>query len=418
VEKRMNVNVMRWIDHYAGVPITFFLTVCLKIRRLILPVKKEFPAEVKNILFIELSEMGSLVLLSPLVDRTRKAYPNANVYFMSFKNISPALHVLQMIDRDKVLTLRSENLPVFLMDLARNMRTIMRIPFDITFDLELFSRISSILSFFSGARVKVGFDNFMAEGLYRGKFLTHPVTYNPHRHITQNYLAMFYALLEKEGDIPHSKRAVGEEEMVIPAIPFEAGGVEKLRSRLYGAFPALKDVKKLVALNPNSSQVMPLRRWPAEHFFELSRRLLKIPDLGVVITGGPGEMDDAAVAAEICRRAANPRVVNLAGFTTMEELIMLYRIVDVLVSNDSGPAHFAAVARTKTVILFGPESPALYGSLNPNAHNFYKHLQCSPCSTAYNQRTSPCRNNVCMQSITVDEVYGKVVEMLGAAAVQ
>jgi ADP-heptose:LPS heptosyltransferase len=413
----MNVSTMRRIDRFAGVPLTFFLTLCLRIKRLFLPEKKEFPAEVRNILMIELSEMGSLVLLSPLIDKTRKAYPRANIYFITFERISPALHVLQMVDREKILTLRTGGLPVFLLDLAHTIKRMMFIPFDITFDLELFSRISSLLSFFSGARVKVGFDNFLAEGLYRGHFLTHPVTYNPHQHITRNFLGMFYALQEQRGDIPHSKRAIGDDELAIPAIPIEQDAVERFRARFYAAYPAVKGLRKLVVLNPNSSQVMPLRRWPLESFFELARKLLEIPDLGILITGGPDEKEDADMAAILTRRLANPRVANLAGFTTMEELIHLYRISDVLVSNDSGPAHFAALARTRTVTLFGPESPELYGSLNPNAHNFYKHLQCSPCSTAYNQRSSPCKNNVCMQSITVTEVHEKVVEMLGQTPV-
>ena len=72
----------------------------------------------------------------------------------------------------------------------------------------------------------------------------------------------------------------------------------------------------------------------------------------------------------------------------------------------------SSLARLRTITLFGPETPALYGALNPNAYHIHKQLHCSPCFTAENQRRSACQNNLCMQLITVEEVYGKAKEML------
>jgi ADP-heptose:LPS heptosyltransferase len=55
-----------------------------------------------------------------------------------------------------------------------------------------------------------------------------------------------------------------------------------------------------------------------------------------------------------------------------------------MLTNDSGPAHFAALAQLKTWVLFGPETPTLYGALDPNAEFIYKGLACSPCVSAAN----------------------------------
>jgi ADP-heptose:LPS heptosyltransferase len=401
---------MYGIDRVVGVPAAWLLSQLDRIRvRLQGPPIR--PPVVRNILFIELSEMGSMILLAPLLDRARRDYPDATFYFITFSYSKPALSLLRRIEDDHIWTLSIASMPAFLRDLTGLVFKFGSVPFDIVFDLELFSRISSILSAFSFAPIKVGFSNFMAEGLYRGSFVTHPVTYNPHQHITKNFLSMAYAVREDWGDFPHSKVAIGDEEMHLELLPADRAPIEAFRERLLVSFPILESKRRWVLLNPNSSKIMPLRRWPIESYAALAKLLIAEGDTAVLITGSA---EEKAECAFIRARVPGEEVVDLAGFTSMPELIHLYHLSALLVSNDSGPAHFAALAQIPTIILFGPETPDLYGSLNPNAHNFYKHLQCSPCSTAYNQRRSPCHNNVCMKSITVDEVHRKAREILGA----
>jgi ADP-heptose:LPS heptosyltransferase len=91
-----------------------------------------------------------------------------------------------------------------------------------------------------------------------------------------------------------------------------------------------------------------------------------------------------------------------------------------VLTNDSGPAHFATLADATVVALFGPETPFLYGPLGENAHALWAGLGCSPCVNAFNQRVSVCTNNVCMQHLSVDLVYATIRQCLDrrAAAVQ
>jgi hypothetical protein len=93
-------------------------------------------------------------------------------------------------------------------------------------------------------------------------------------------------------------------------------------------------------------------------------------------------------------------------------LLVLFCVADVLVTNDSGPGHFAALTSINTVVLFGPETPALFGPVGENQHALYAGLACSPCVSALNHRFSMCKNNVCMQAITVEQVYKRVVTAL------
>src|SRR6185436_277360 len=129
------------------------------------------------------------------------------------------------------------------------------------------------------------------------------------------------------------------------------------------------------------------------------------PGALVVLTGAPFEQ---AIADSLCRSLASPRVISVAGQTNLRELLTLYTLANVLVTNDSGPGHFASLTPVHAIVLFGPETPRLFGPLAPATTVIWKELACSPCVSVFNHRLSPCRNNVCMQSIGVDEVFEAV----------
>ena len=96
----------------------------------------------------------------------------------------------------------------------------------------------------------------------------------------------------------------------------------------------------------------------------------------------------------------------------MRQLLVLYTLADLLVTNDSGPAHFAALTEIDVVTLFGPETPAVFGVRGPRSHIIWAGLPCSPCVNAANNRLSACRNNLCMQVITVERVFEKARDVL------
>jgi ADP-heptose:LPS heptosyltransferase len=80
-----------------------------------------------------------------------------------------------------------------------------------------------------------------------------------------------------------------------------------------------------------------------------------------------------------------------------------------MVTNDSGPAHFASLLRLPTVVLFGPETPRLYSPLGDKHKDMYSHFACSPCVSVYNGKKSPCRENRCLMAITPEAVLEEVL---------
>jgi ADP-heptose:LPS heptosyltransferase len=162
----------------------------------------------------------------------------------------------------------------------------------------------------------------------------------------------------------------------------------------------------LLLVNPNSSDLLPLRRWPEEHFVELCRLLAaKRPDAWVVLTGAPHEAPLAdRIRAACAKDGGGARVASIVGKTSLRQLLALFTIAEVLVSADSGPPHFAALTGIRGVTLFGPETPDLYGPVNRRNVAVTAGLACSPCIHAWNRRVSACTDNQCMKRIGPGEV--------------
>jgi ADP-heptose:LPS heptosyltransferase len=91
----------------------------------------------------------------------------------------------------------------------------------------------------------------------------------------------------------------------------------------------------------------------------------------------------------------------------LKALTALYNISTVLVTNDSGPAHFSAITPIRSLVLFGPETPRLYGGLG-NTESITAELSCSPCVTAANQKNSACTDPICMRMITPERVLQSI----------
>jgi ADP-heptose:LPS heptosyltransferase len=83
-----------------------------------------------------------------------------------------------------------------------------------------------------------------------------------------------------------------------------------------------------------------------------------------------------------------------------------------MLTNDSGPAHFASVTPLKVFVLFGPETPNLYLPIGGNAEPFYLGLPCSPCVSASNHRKTSCITRPCITGIEAAVVTERVERFL------
>jgi ADP-heptose:LPS heptosyltransferase len=286
---------------------------------------------------------------------------------------------------------------------------------DTVIDLELFSRISSILSLLSGATTRVGFHNYDGEGLYRGEHLTHRVQYNPYLHMSQNFLALIEALEVDPDAIPLPKRFIPVPPPPLQ-VPTNGDAFAYVRGQLEACYP-LGPAHRLVVVNHDAGSLLPIRTWPTEYFAELVRRLLASDGRIVVVLMGIAEAEESARA--IVERVGDPRCIDFVGRTrSLTDVLQLFHQSELLITNDSGPAHFASLTPIKSITLFGPETPVLYGPLGPDAVHLFANLACSPCLSALNHRSSPCRDNQCLKQISVDEVLAHALRLLEGAAAE
>jgi len=391
----MNIDVMRKIDYWVGIPLCTLSTYLLKPFFLF-----DTPKKPKNVLMIELSEMGSAILCDPMMQKLKNE--GGKLHFVIFKKNAPSLSLLNTVEKDNIFTIREDSLFTLLIDTFSFLFWCRKKEIDSVIDLELFSRFTALLTGFSGALNRVGYHSFFNEGLYRGDMLTHKVAYNPHLHISKNFIALANALLSSTKETPYSKKAITEDEIKLQKAIISIEDKENILLKVKQTIPSFdQTTQKIIIFNANASDLMPLRRWPREYYIELGIRLLEnYPDIIILLTGAPSERE----GLDHIRIALGARCTNFAGNTTFAELAPLYSISRLMLTNDSGPAHFAAVTDLPTFVFFGPETPALYGSLG-NFTPLYANLACSPCVSAANHRKTACDDNQCVKVITPNYVY-------------
>jgi ADP-heptose:LPS heptosyltransferase len=403
----MKVDTMRRIDYYVGVPLCFLGTIFSKLCHLVSG--KPDRKKPRNVLFIELSEMGSAILVDPAMRKLARE-TGANLHFAIFKKNKPSLELLKTVPDENIYTIRENSMLYFVLDILSFFLWTRRRKIDAVIDLELFSRATALLTGFSGAQAKVGFHAYYNEGLYRGGFLTHKVSYNPHVHIAANFIALVNALQAEREEVPYSKTKINEEDLALAKVsvsPAEQRVILDIIRDCYAGFDPQKH--KIVLINPNASELLIQRRWPPSHYVQLIRMILdRCPDALVLITGDPRERSEAGQLKE---QVSHDRCVNFAGKVSFAQLPPLYSVCEFMVTNDSGPGHFAAVTEMPTFVIFGPETPALYGSLGKTTPIFAG-LACSPCVSASNHRKTACKDNVCLQVIQASHVFKAILPNL------
>ena len=165
----------------------------------------------------------------------------------------------------------------------------------------------------------------------------------------------------------------------------------------------------------------PAKCWPKEYFIDLTLKIIQNPNMACLFLGDAQGKDSVhqlvdAVAQGIdsCMTKksaieAKKRIVNLAGKTSLKELMVLLQACDMLITGDSGPMHLrSALAQEKhgLIALFGSTNPAKTGPLD-SSHVLYQKQSCSPCYL----RKCPIDFR-CMRSLSVDRVYQELLRQL------
>src|ERR1700704_1452301 len=159
----MKIELMRKVDYFAGIPLCFLATLLVCCASLL---ARQKSSRAQNVLFIELSEMGSPILADPAMRKMRRV-ANAELHFLIFRSNAASLRLLDTVPPSNVFTIREDNFFNLALDSLRFLFWARRRRIDTVIDLELFSRYSALLTGLSGAVKRIGFHAFNDEGLYR-----------------------------------------------------------------------------------------------------------------------------------------------------------------------------------------------------------------------------------------------------------
>jgi ADP-heptose:LPS heptosyltransferase len=284
---------------------------------------------------------------------------------------------------------------------------------DAVVDCELFSRVSSLLSFACGAPVRVGFTPHTQEGLYRGSFIQHSIPYNPYQHISKQFLSLVDAM-QSAGGAPRNKAAAIRSMPVDTelSVNFTAEELSAYRSKVRTDHPATQS-RKLVLMYAGGG-ILPERAWPAAHYARVAQGLCAQGySVGLI-----GLKDDAQLAKDLKTQVGSESCIDLTGYTrSIRELLMLFHASDLLITNDGGPGHFATLTPIQTMVFFGPETGKLYGPLGTRTKVLESGIACSPCLSAYNHRLTFCDgDNQCLKRIAPDPVLADALRYLRTEA--
>jgi len=338
-----------------------------------------------NILLIKPSSLGDIVMALPAMSALRRSFPKARITWLVRPEFAPLIeghpHLDEIILFDRKRLGKAWRHPGAFGSLASLIGQLRRPRFDAVVDLQGLFR-SAALAWLSGCRQRFG-------PVWRREFAHYFYTTTvPARPEWVHVIDYYMKILEAMG---------ATDRKVAFVLPEKPAAVEAARTLL-----SRHDVDpdRYAVLIPGSAQIS--KCWPAERFAALAEKLASDHGFSIVATGGAGE---SAMIEQIQSRTSCP-IVNLAGRTSLPELVEVLRGGRIVVSNDTGPGHIAAALGRPLVMMFSWSNPLRVGPYHRPECLVGRDLDKRGLAI---KSTDPSH---AIEHITFDEVYTRVGEQL------
>lgn len=402
-----DIKLMRQIDNQVG---NAACTVLAAMKR-VLPSKPVGP--VRKVAVAKFFGIGSIVVASPSVRALRETYPDAEIHFITFASNREILEILGIADR--IWLIDNSSPTAFAKSTFEAARALRAEGIDLLLDFEFFAKFPLVFGSLAGISRSAGF--CLTPEPWRKSLLDVPGSYNHYFHTKDIFLSLVYLL--KTQDLYYVDFEKFRARYQYPRItvrPEDAKMVEELVASRGGAG------RRLVVINANTSaELAPeVRKWPEERYAELSRSILReYPDAFVVFVGHRTERE---YVERVVKLANSEHVRSVAGEFNLRQLLALFSLADLFVSNDSGPMHLACLVDVPVVGLFFADTPTLFAPLAQKARSVAPDLYSLPLFTVYNGKDvvsgKPMESleNVAARAISVERVMSDVRSLLPASA--
>ncbi|HUO58054.1 MAG TPA: glycosyltransferase family 9 protein [bacterium] len=350
----------------------------------------------EKILLIRLRGLGDVLMATPSLRALRRAYPQAQIHFLTYAFCGPLLK--GNIHLNRVIPYPEKPAPLWeKLGLALQLR---REKYDWVIDLESTPR-SAWMTLATGARERVGYAFRVRKWAFN-----RPVPLNPSRRFQADVCLGLVRHLGVQDDGLRTEVFLGYEEKQWADVYFER--------------PEIAQERRRIALNPTggwSSKQWPVKRW--RQLIELLNKELGIKPL---LYWGPGS---EKLVGEIRRGLENQ--VHLKPETTLLEAAAYIERLDLLIGSDGTPQHLAQALGTRSLTLWGPGWGIGWTLPGDPRHRTLQHfLDCGPCDhtvcpfpeppvgvSAESLEGKTHYHRECMNRITPAAVLGLARQMLG-----
>jgi lipopolysaccharide heptosyltransferase II len=362
----------------------------------------------RHILVIRLDLIGDLVLSLTVVRALKRTYPQAEIDLLAIPTSAKVAlhdpHLSEIITYDPNIWRRPQALirPKNWRDAQALLRRLHERHYDLA--VSVYGPWAGIMAVLSGAKRRVGFGSESYPG-----FMTDSVPGGlpgrmRHRNPPDNKHEVDYCL-----ELAQAAGATITADDRIPHLEVDAQSQQEIEQLLRKE--GVQADKALIACHVSSNNGQS-KRWPVPYWATLLDRLMGEEGVQVVLTGAP--VDLPIIEAVVCRMLEQP--INLAGKTSLPQLVALLHCVDLIISGDSGPIHMASALGTPIIGIYGPTNPALSGPVSPDATVLRSDIWCSPCYDARGSADCRFHTTQCMKNITPSQVFAIVRSKLAEQA--
>jgi len=338
-------------------------------------------SDIKRVVVRGTNWVGDSVMTVPALRALRRLLPDAQITLAIRPSAKGVFSEVDFVDEVLVYDRRNA------FSVVSQIREWRRRQFDLAV---LFQNAfeAALIPFLAGVPVRLGYATESRQPL-----LTHPIPlpdWRSSKHEVFYYLYLITALEQLLSGT--STICEVDPDISLPISESrQAEATELLRS--FG----VDAEQSVVAICPGSINSR-AKRWPAESYAALADRLLE-EQRQVLLIGSRDEID---VTNEVTSRMRNQPIV-LTGKTTLDQITAVLSKVDLVVTNDTGPAHIAAALGCPTIVIFGPTNPLTTRPFSFKAEILRHPPDCAPCML----RDCPIDHR-CMRGLTPERVITSV----------
>lgn len=329
-----------------------------------------------------------MILATPLIQATRNCFPDANIDFLTTPICANLIETHPVLNKVIIFDKHQRDRGI------NRLRHFARCLQKKNYDLALIphrSFRSSLLAWLAKIPQRIGFNTSAGAWLF-----TRKVPYRNDLHEIDRNLTLLR---------PFSSQEFKISPQIVP------DSTDKQFIDDFLATATLPENSRFLAMAPGS--VWETKRWPAENFVELGRRLPKQWNCTIFLVGGN---DENALCQTIADQIAEPsRVFNVAGNFTFRQSAELLSRCNALITNDSAPLHLGVAVDVPVLAIFGPTAPTFGFYPRGEKHAVIeKDIYCRPCAI-HGGRKCPTGTFLCMKSITPDDVLSRIKQKLTRA---